>query len=238
MVYEDDTTEDFQLERFEDSNNTVKLSWDDLNIEKAKRVFFHSRNTMTHLLKFDINKIDVTDLSGFVKGNTYLLTLDATKTWDTSGVTDMSEMFCETLISNLDLSNFDTSHVKNMTGMFSECRQLQSLDISNFDTSNVTDMNHMFTSNESLISLDLSNFETSKVTNMCSLFSNCCSLDSIDVSSFDTSNVTDMSYMFNNCECLKNLNLLNFNTSKVTKFTNILSNCPAEVLWGPDGGIR
>lgn len=50
---------------------------------------------------------------------------------------------CESL-TKLDLSNFDTSKVTNMGGMFEQCTNLIKLDISSFDTSNVTDMIHMF----------------------------------------------------------------------------------------------
>ena len=43
-----------------------------------------------------------------------------------------------------DLSNFDTSNVTNMEGMFYECYSLISIDLSNFETSNVTNMAGMF----------------------------------------------------------------------------------------------
>ena len=65
--------------------------------------------------------------------------------FDTSKVTDMSEMFmkCEYL-QNLDLSNFDTSNVKDMSYMFSFCASLEHLEISNFKTSKVRNMERMF----------------------------------------------------------------------------------------------
>ena len=44
----------------------------------------------------------------------------------------------------LDLSNFDTSNVRSMNGMFLNARSLRYLNLSNFDTSNVVDINHMF----------------------------------------------------------------------------------------------
>ena len=68
--------------------------------------------------------------------------------WDTSNVTDMSYMFYgDYLITSLDLSNWDTSNVTDMSYMFSECRDLTSLDLSNWDTSNVTNMSWMFGGN-------------------------------------------------------------------------------------------
>ena len=105
----------------------------------------------------------------------------------------------EKLTSVVGLHNLDTSKVTNMSGMFEDCRSLQSLDLSNFDTSKVTDMSHMFYNCESLGSLDLSSFDTSKVTDMEEMFWGCYSLQSLDLSSFDTSKVTDMYGMFDFC---------------------------------------
>ena len=36
-------------------------------------------------------------------------------------------------LTNLDVSNFDTSQVTNMGNMFSECNSLTNLDVSNFN---------------------------------------------------------------------------------------------------------
>ena len=45
-----------------------------------------------------------------------------------------------------------------MQQMFNECSELESLDLSNFDTSNVTDMSWMFDQCNKLKYLNLSNF--------------------------------------------------------------------------------
>ena len=112
-----------------------------------------------------------------------------------------------------------------MPNMFYDCRSLTSLDLSNFDTSNVTNMTYMFYDCRSLTSLDLSSFDTSNVTNMANMFMTCSNLTSLDLSSFDTSNVTNMTSMFNNCSSLTSLDLGDFNTSKVTNMTNMFNNC-------------
>ena len=85
-------------------------------------------------------------------------------TWNIN-INSTKEMFsnCDKIIE-IDLSNFDTSQVKDMNSMFFQCRDLILLNLSNFDTSQVTDMGFMFSS--AISSLDLSNFDTSKVTNM------------------------------------------------------------------------
>ena len=149
----------------------------------------------------------------------------ATVTCDSS-VTSMNEMFkyCRGL-TELDLSNFDTSNVTNMGFMFYYCDNLTRLDLSSFDTSNVTNMGNMFYSCFGLTELDLSSFDTSNVTNMGNMFGYCFSLTSLDLSNFDTSNTTDMHDMFLYCTKLITLNLSNFNTSNVTIMNSMFSYC-------------
>ena len=70
-------------------------------------------------------------------------------------------------------------NVADMRNMFSYCSMLTSLDLSNFDTSSVTNMAYMFNYCSGLTSLDLSNFDTSNVTNMKWMFSFCSKLTTI-----------------------------------------------------------
>ena len=144
----------------------------------------------------------------------------------TDGVREMSSMFegCSGLRS-LDVSNFNTSQVTYMNDMFRNCSGLRSLDVSNFNTSQVTDMVYMFKNCSGLTSLDVSNFNTSQVTDMSIMFDGCSGLRSLDVSNFNTSQVTSMSCMFNNCSGLTSLDLSNFNTSQVTDMRYMFGYC-------------
>ena len=146
--------------------------------------------------------------------------------FDTSNVTYMGDMFayCSGLTS-LDVSKFDTSNVTYMYGMFEGCSGLTSLDVSNFDTSKVTGMSRMFEGCSGLTSLDVSKFDTSNVTYMYGMFERCTGLTSLDVSKFDTSKVTDMSGMFKYCSGLTSLDVSNFDTSNVTDMRAMFYNC-------------
>ena len=147
--------------------------------------------------------------------------------FDTSKVTNMSSMFWNMhSLTSLNLSNFDTSKVTNMSSMFYSMRNLTSLDLSNFDTSNVTNMKAMFHNSWSLTSLNLSNFNTSKVTKMESMFDNT-GLTSLNLSNFDTSKVTNMSRMFAFMSNLTTLDLSNFDTSNVTDMGSMFLNMPS-----------
>lgn len=108
---------------------------------------------------------------------------------------------CSNLVS-LDLTNFDTTNVVNMSGMFSGCRSLKELDLSHFNTLQVTDMMAMFYDCSSLTKLDLSKFNTSNVTEMSLMFKGCNNLEELDLSHFDTSKVTGTVGLFDGCSKL------------------------------------
>ena len=152
-------------------------------------------------------------------------------------------------IKDLDISNFDTSKVTQMSGMFSGMSSLTSLDLSNFNTSKVWDMDSMFSGMSSLTSLNLSNFDTSRVAymrwmfsgmssltsfkfshfghfyvKMDGMFSGMSSLTSLDLSNFDTSAATSMRMMFYNVRSLASLDLSSFNTSNVTDMEGMFYN--------------
>ena len=142
--------------------------------------------------------------------------------FDTSKVTNMSHMFVFMLkLTTLNISNFDTSNVTNMRSMFSNMPSLATLNLSSFDTSKVTIMNSMFNNMSNLTSLNLSNFDTSKVFDMELMFYGMSNLTTLNLSNFDTSKVTDMRSMFSNMSNLTTLNLSNFDTSKVTSMSEM-----------------
>lgn len=146
-----------------------------------------------------------------------IIGLDLTD-FDTSGVTDMSNMFYRCNLEELDLSSFDTRSVTNMKEMFKDCTAKKITFGDKFDTSKVFTMAQMFSGCSSLEELDVSSFNTSNVGNvpenvyvydseagMYSMFSGCSSLKKLDLSSFDTSENTTMQNMFDQCSSLEEI---------------------------------
>ena len=110
--------------------------------------------------------------------------------------------------------------------MFSDCSTLSSLDLSNFNTAIVTNMSYMFNGCSALSSLDLSNFNTAIVSDMSLMFGSCSTLSSLDLSNFYTKEVRDMSYMFSRCSALTTIYASDkFVTSKVQAGENMFSAC-------------
>ena len=156
------------------------------------------------------------DMNSMFRNMSSLISLNLSN-FDTSKVTNMSYMFFNTpSLTLLNLSNFDTSKVTNMDSIFRGMTNLTTINLSNFDTSKVTDMSSMFFDVRNLTTLNLSNFNTSKVMYMNLMFSDMHNLTTLNLSNFDTSKVTDMHDMFSNIKNLTALNLSNFNTSRVT----------------------
>ena len=201
------------------NNTSVSYSASDTTI---KSVSFHSNGKLpTGYTKESLEALRSVDVSvsndGSIKayydgnGNIYvysegLITANEDSSW----------MFQRLKgLTNLDLSNFNTSNVTGMYNMFADCISLTTLDLSKFDTSKSTNMEGMFYNCSGLTTLDLSSFTTTNVTSTKLMFAYCSSLTTIDLSSFNTSNVTDMSYVFFGTG-LTALDLSSFNTSSVT----------------------
>ena len=139
--------------------------------------------------------------------------------FNTSNVTNMKGMFYSAKFTSIDVSSLDTSNVINMSYMFGYARAT-SLNLNGLNTSKVTDMSSMFWATYDT-SLDLSMLDTSKVTTMNRMFYAARST-SLDLSNFDTSNVTDMGHMFINSYA-KTIDVSSFNTSKVTNMEKMFS---------------
>ena len=99
-------------------------------------------------------------------------------------------------ITEIDLSNFNTSNVETMQWMFRDCTSLTSINLSNLNTSKVKDMNHMFYGCSSLTSLNLSNFDTSQITNIRKMFYDCINLYYINMINFNENNLSSHSYNY------------------------------------------
>lgn len=114
-----------------------------------------------------------------------------------------------------------------MSYLFSGCNKITEVDLSNFDTNQVTNMTGMFLSS-GIKQIDVSNFDTSKVTAMAGMFYSM-PLTQLDISSFNTNLVTNMRQLFQYCNKLEYLNLgenfvINENTDIGQMFAGISSN--------------
>ena len=83
--------------------------------------------------------------------------------------------------------------------MFYRCKEINDLDLSNFNTENVENMSMLFSDCSSLVELNISNFKTDKVKNMDEMFYGCLKLINLDITNFEFKNSCNMKYMFGAC---------------------------------------
>ena len=140
---------------------------------------------------------------------------------DTSLITDMSDLFTDSIFENLvfDVSNWDVSKVTNMDSMFVGCIKFDG-DLSDWNVSNVETMSNMFVKCRNFTGKGLENWDVSNVTNMEFMFSECEDFEGKSIENWDVSNVENISYMFDYCTSL-NCNLNNWNVSKVKKKSGV-----------------
>ena len=145
--------------------------------------------------------------------------------FDTSNVNDMSRMFAYLEnIEDFDLSNFKVKNVKNMEYMFIGMTKIRNLNLDWENECGVNNTRGMFSGLESIRSLNLTKFDTRNVTNMSAMFENMSSLENIQFGEkFITKNVTTMGGMFSNDVELKTLDLSRFDTSNVTNMEYMFS---------------
>lgn len=93
--------------------------------------------------------------------------------------------------------------------MFSGMEKLQSIDISQFDSSLLTGLEGMFENTTALTSINFgNNFQTGNVTNFRDMFLKAKSLTELDLHTWDVSSFnTDLRKVFNGCSSLTSLNL-------------------------------
>lgn len=127
--------------------------------------------------------------------------LDNIQYWDTSNVTNMSSMFFNSPVFNINIENWDTGNVTDMSGMLGQNITTNGLD--------------------AIFNQNIGNWNTSNVTNMSGLFEGAVSFDQ-DISSWNTTNVTDMSFMFQRAFNF-NQDIGNWNTSNVTTMISMFA---------------
>ena len=112
------------------------------------------------------------------------------KDGNTVGALLTAMLYNNARLTNVDLTNFDTSKVGSMESMFHTCPYLVNVKIPNGGGNLLTNTYAMFYNSPRLTDIDLTNFNTSHVTNMNLMFEGCSQLATLDLSSFSTASVT------------------------------------------------
>ena len=184
----------------------------DNNIHSAVDLWESNQNnaeaTYGHISSWDTSS--VTDMSELFES--YTTFNEDIGSWDTSSVVTMQDMFNGAVAFNQDISFWDVSNVVNMHNMFGIASSFDQ-NISSWNVSNVTDMSYMFYS-ASNFNQDIGNWSIGSVVNMQGMFFNA-TIFNQNISSWNVSNVTDMSNMFSYAAAF-NQDISSWLTSNVT----------------------
>jgi surface protein len=137
--------------------------------------------------------------------------------WDTSNVTNMGGMFRNADNFNQPIGNWNTSNVISMAQMFFQADNFNQ-PIGNWNTSNVISMAAMFFQAPAF-NQDIGSWDTGNVNNMSQMFYIATSFNQ-PIGNWNTSNVTNMSQMFYQAPVF-NQPIGNWNTSNVTNMSTM-----------------
>lgn len=118
--------------------------------------------------------------------------------WRTNAAINMSGLFQGSTVSVLDLSNWNTSNVTDMSNMFRDCPNLTAINMLSFNTQNVTTMQAMFYGFKGTI-LNLVSFKTPNLVNTSQMFYMCSNLKTIVTREFTNEQIIDFASMFTGC---------------------------------------
>ena len=137
--------------------------------------------------------------------------------WDTSNITNMSNLFRETSF-NKDISGWNTLSVTNMASMFYDSPFNQN--IGGWNVSSVTNMAGMFRNNNSF-NQNIGGWNVSSVTNMSLLFRGASAFNQ-DLNSWTTTSLTNTSNMFRDATAF-NGNITSWNMAAVTSMERMFN---------------
>ncbi|WP_434336394.1 BspA family leucine-rich repeat surface protein [Mycoplasma capricolum] len=163
---QENNIEDSKDHVIDQTNNEVikELGWEKINgAYKLKQIPIHIRTVPKELPKHitSLNSVFKENISDKIEGIQH---------WDTSNITDMSNMFESAQWFDQDISNWNTSKVTNMSSMFYDAK-LFNRNISKWDISHVTNISKMFWGASSF-NQDLSKWNTTSVINFASFSDN------------------------------------------------------------------
>ncbi len=243
LFYDDTAFETIDLSRYNTSQVT-NMSYFFSNCSNLKNIIYGDEFTTANVTTMDgvfsysaletidlsrYNTSQVISMAALFNACSNLKNIVYGDEFSTANVKNMDWMFSSAAIDTLDLSNWNTSQVTNMSNFCRSCPNLQSVILGDiFDTRKVISCRFMFSGCKSLKNVEFGqNCTFESATDMAAMFFGSDKLESLDLSGFNTQNVTLMSQMFENCSMLQSIDLTNFNTSQVTGMQNMFKDCPA-----------
>ena len=197
--------------------------WQGKNVVSAKEMFANNPSLQKVNGKFDLS--NVSSVAGMFKNTPNLLNVSLSAVKTSHKLTDMHDMFNNSGVKSIDLTDWKTNKVTDMSGMLANTKNLQEVKGLNEDkTEAVTDL-HNFANGSALKTADLNQINGQNVENMHGMLANMPNLTKVDGlknfgyqnSKSGVSKVTDLSAFVQNDENLNRLDLSGFRNTENLK---------------------
>ena len=208
---------------FADCSSLTTLDVSDFDTSKVANMsgMFKNCNKLIALNVSNFNTSKVTIMGEMFSGCN-VLSIEGLGNWDVKNVTDIGSMFlhCRGITSLLEISDWDTSSLKDLYRTFMGCTELIELDVSNWNASRLESLHETFYDCKKIISFNLGNWDCRRVTSMYGAFFGCTSLSSITLPKEVSKGCNSFS-AFRNCTNLKEVTL----PKGVGDIAHIFNNC-------------
>lgn len=167
-------------------------------------------------------------------GNDYITSLDLSQ-WDTSMMTDVFGMFWNwAALRSVNFDGWTMKSVRRASGMFENCTALRYIDVSSWQMTSLQNADYMFSCCTNLEILDVSSWDLSELIAGSYMFRNCWFLRELDTSKWNLSNIKSTNVMFQNCSRLRKLDFRNSTFRKVENANGMFYGVDSlQELWLP-----
>lgn len=168
--------------------------------------------------------------------NTPYLTDANVSNWEISDATDLTSVFENTGISNIDLAGSDFKNATLTTNMFKNSKASY-IDLNKAKFDKVTNAAHMFDGANWVSSLDLAHTNFREVTDITSMFNNCAA-SVFDLKNSKFEKIKDFSNMFNNTTNASKIDLSSLQLTAAEDLSNMFKNTYAsEIIFNTNNNI-
>ncbi|MCR5788574.1 MAG: DUF4214 domain-containing protein, partial [Lachnospiraceae bacterium] len=180
-----------------DSDEIEGTTWQDdyaVELDYGKRAIYV-------IAYFGTDKNICIPAKAVVNGVEYKTHLDAS--FNTLTEEGLSGFFAFRTVESFSLENGVI--IDGLSRLFFHCDRLKNANVSDWNTSNIRNMSDTFNGCSSLSGVDIKGWNVKNVFNVESMFCGCSSLKELDLSGWDMGNVTRSDYFFEGCSSLQTI---------------------------------
>jgi len=208
--------------------NTIS-ELEELMSTKYKYQNYGKSSAIKDRMEFDFRSIDVSNLSdlSFACYRFDKMKVADISNWDTSHAKDMASMFdgCFLLEDIIGIEDLDTSSLEDADSMFCNCSSIRELDLSSWDFTRLKMAIMMFRGCSSLETISLPKEGFSNVKNARMMFKLCTKLEEIDFNNCEFTSMTTSKSMFEGCKSLKRVVFNDLSNCKISNCRWMFKDC-------------